>query len=148
MVGRLARYLRFVGCDTVYVRGASDDEIVERARREDRVVLTRDRALARRASAALLLTSPDLVDQWKAVRRAYPDVPNEPRFERCSECNGALAPYRPSAGSPRPEGIPWDRVDRGLELYRCAECGHCYWEGSHAAGIRERLRTWAEGETA
>jgi len=33
MVGRLARYLRFVGCDTVYARGMSDDEICAARRR-------------------------------------------------------------------------------------------------------------------
>jgi uncharacterized protein len=148
MVGRLARYLRFVGCDTLYARGWSDDEIVARARTEDRVVLTRDRALAARAHRALLLSSPHLADQWRAVREAYPDLPSEPRFERCSECNGALAPFRPDPGAPREEGIPWDRVDRGLALYRCTDCGHCYWDGSHVASVRERLRTWSAGDRA
>jgi uncharacterized protein len=143
MVGRLARYLRFVGCDTVYVRGASDDEIVDQGRREGRVVLTRDRELAARAEAALLLTSPNLADQWKAVRRAYPEVPSELRFERCSECNGRLEWFVPPSGAPRAAGIPWDRVDAGLALYRCTECGHCYWEGTHTRSIGERLAAWA-----
>jgi uncharacterized protein len=144
MVGRLARYLRFVGCDTEYVRGASDQEVLDRARREDRVILTRDRALAGRASAALLLTSPNLADQWKAVRRAYPEVPSQPRFERCTECNGRLEPFLPGPGRPRPEGVPWDRVERGLGLFRCSSCGHCYWEGSHTRSITERLSVWAK----
>jgi uncharacterized protein len=143
MVGRLARYLRFVGCDTLYARGWTDAEIESRARSEGRVVVTRDRALTARAAAALLLTSPNLADQWRSVRKAYPEVPNEPRFERCSECNGALAPFVPSAGAPRAPGIPWDRVERGLPLYRCADCGHCYWEGSHVASVRVRLASWA-----
>ncbi len=143
MVGRLARYLRFVGCDTLYARGWSDEEIVTRARAEDRVVLTRDRALAARATRAFLLTSVTLSEQWKAVRAAFPSVPSEPRFERCSECNGPLGPYEPSPTDPRANRVPWERVERGLALYRCAGCGHLYWEGSHTANVRARLASWS-----
>ena len=146
MVGRLARYLRFVGCDTEYVRGLADAEIVARAEREGRVVLTRDRALARRAPHALLLESTELSRQWRAVRSAYPEIPNEVRFERCTECNGLLETFHPPADFPRTEEVPWDRLERGLALYRCRVCGHLYWEGSHTASIRARLAAWARSE--
>lgn len=145
MVGRLARYLRFVGCDTLYVRGLSDDEIVTLARVEGRVVVTRDRRLARRADRALLLESTDLADQWRAVRAAFPELSNEVTFERCTECNGVLERASSASPPPRAEGIPWDRVDRGLALYHCPACGHYYWEGSHTASIRSRLAAWAGG---
>ncbi len=145
MVGRLARYLRFVGCDTEYARGLPDEEIVERARREDRVLLTRDRALAARCPGSLLLTSPNLEDQWRTVRAAYPELPTTVAFRRCTECNGRLEPFTPAPGAPRDERIPWDRVAGGLPLYRCANCGHVYWEGTHTAGIRDRLRAWTPG---
>jgi len=144
MVGRLARYLRFVGCDTVYARGWTDDAIVEVSRRENRVLLTRDRALARRTSRVLLLTGVHLVDQWRAVREAFPEVPQEVGFERCTECNGRLALHRAPEGGHRPSGVPWERVAQGLPLYRCEECGHLYWEGSHATRLRAQLRKWAE----
>ncbi len=142
MVGRLARYLRFVGCDTVYARGWDDGRIVAEARRDGRVVVTRDRALAARSDRALLLTSPAIADQWRAVRRAYPEVPREPSFARCGECNGVLRPFLPGPETPRAVGIPWERVDRGLPLYRCLDCGHSYWEGTHSEHLRSRLSAW------
>jgi len=142
MVGRLARYLRFVGCDTVYVRGLSDDEILHRLRDDPRMLLTRDRALARRASSALLLVSPSLEAQWRAVRHELPHLPTEVRFERCSLCNGRLEPASPSRIAVRSEGVPWDRVDAGLPLFACADCGHLYWDGSHTARIRRQIEAW------
>jgi uncharacterized protein with PIN domain len=146
MLGRLARYLRFVGCDTVYVRGLTDAEIVESARAQGRVLVTRDRQLAQRADRALLLQSPYLEDQWRAVRAAYPELPSEPSFARCTECNGRLE----RLADPKPDlpasGIPWDRVRAGLPLYQCTQCSHLYWEGTHSASVRRRIRSWSEGE--
>ena len=145
MVGRLARYLRFVGCDTTYARGSRTRRILSQARADGRVILTRDRALASRAERSLLLESPTLADQWRAVRSAYPNLPTEVRFERCTLCNGRLEKITEPSPEPRVDGVPWDRVARGLPLFRCGACGHYYWEGSHTADIRARLAAWTEG---
>ena len=142
MVGRLARYLRFVGCDTVYVKGLDDDEIAELARTERRILVTRDQALADRVPSSILLRSPSLADQWNALRAAVPELPSEVRFDRCTHCNGSLRPHRPAPEDPRPDGVPWDRVKEGLVLYRCSDCGHLYWEGTHTEHIRTQIRAW------
>ncbi len=145
MVGRLARYLRFVGLDTRYARGLSDEEVRRLAREEDRTLVTRDRALAARTPGAVLLTSPRLGEQWRELRTAHPEIPGEVRFERCTECNGLLRPAPDPFPQPRPDGVPWERVDGGLPLYACGACGHLYWEGSHTARIRAQLERWAAG---
>jgi hypothetical protein len=143
MVGRLARYLRFMGCDTTYARGWSDDEIVRRARDEDRVVLTRDRQLSRRAAKAVLLTSSRLEDQVRATWAAFPEWAPEVRFERCTLCNGLLEELSPEPLSTTGARIPGDRVAAGRLLYQCRDCGHRYWEGSHTDAVRRRLHAWA-----
>lgn len=143
MVGKLARYLRFVGCDTAYVRGLSDDEVLARALAEDRVLLTRDRALARRASRAVLLDSPQVEAQWKSVRTAFPELPTEVRFDRCTECNGCLVPYSVGSEPRRESGIPPEILGGSRTIFRCASCGHLYWEGSHTRQIRARIAAWA-----
>ena len=139
MLGRLARYLRFMGHDTAYAKGRSDPEIAASAVAEGRVLLTRDRALAARVPGSVLLTSVDLLGQLQAVREAYPGLDWELRFTRCSLCNGVLreggtAPPKSEALSP-PRGHPAE----GTRLYRCPDCGQTYWEGSHTAAIRRTL---------
>lgn len=145
MLGRLARYLRFVGADCAWVRDLDDAEVVRWAAAEERFLLTRDRDLARRVELALLLTTPRVEEQWTALRRRFPELPSQVRFTRCSLCNGELAPYVPRPDRPPPEGVPSERVVGGLPLYKCAACGHVYWEGSHTADIRARLARWGEG---
>ncbi len=145
MLGRLTRYLRFVGLDTAYARGLTDHEVATWARTEGRFLLTRDRALAGQVEASLLLHSAALVDQWRAVRRRFPDLPTEVRFDRCTICNGVLTPHRPSGDRPLPAGTPEERVRAGLPLFKCQACGHLYWEGSHTADVRARLHAWTAG---
>ncbi len=141
MLGRLARYLRFVGHDTEYARGLTDREIADWARRERRVLLTRDRDLAARVPGALLLQSPHLDEQLRAVRRAFPDFRYELTFDRCGECNGPLGRVEPPPDSDDAKEIPIDRVRAGLPLFRCSRCRQYYWEGTHTASIRQRLGT-------
>jgi uncharacterized protein with PIN domain len=132
-----------MGCDTSYARGWTDDEIVRTAQREERVVLTRDRQLSTRVRGAVLLTSSRLEDQVRASWAALPGVPTEVRFERCTLCNGLLEALPAPGPAERSEGVPWDRVDAGLELYRCRDCSHIYWDGSHTDAVRRRLHAWA-----
>jgi uncharacterized protein len=145
MLGRLARYLRFVGCDTLYVRGIADDEIIARARAQGRVVLTRDRELARRSPGALWIESVHVGEQWAAVRAAWPDLPTELRFDRCTLCNAMLLPYRIGTAPEKELGVPAERVADGLAIFACGACGHLYWEGSHTARIRAQLAAWSQG---
>ncbi|RLF20494.1 MAG: hypothetical protein DRM97_07655, partial [Thermoprotei archaeon] len=46
MLGSLARWLRILGVDTLYPRDYSDEELIMLARREKRVIITRDKKLA------------------------------------------------------------------------------------------------------
>lgn len=142
MVGRLARYLRMMGADTTYARGRTDEEIAREARQEARVVVTRDRALAGRADRSILLESPRIDEQVRAVWAAVPELPHELRFDRCTLCNAALVP------GPGPAtdqvGVPWDRIRDGLPVYRCVGCHQLFWDGSHVSAVRRRLRDWSE----
>ena len=139
MLGRLARYLRFMGFDTEYARGVPDAEVRARSEREGRVLLTRDRALAARTRGAVGLSALDIDGQLAELRRAYPGLRWDVRNERCTLCNGPLAPWRPPTTVSLPQGLPREWVERGLALHRCEECGHIYWEGSHTHHVRERI---------
>jgi uncharacterized protein with PIN domain len=145
MLGRLARYLRFLGYDAEYVRGTSDDEVVRRARAEKRRVVTRDRLLAQRMLDAVLLTQTDIEGQMRELKEAYPPLRNELRFDRCSICNGRLSiPERvPRTGL---DELPPDVREGRVPLYSCTLCGHLYWEGSHTQSIRARLAHWLPAE--
>ena len=139
MLGRLARWLRLLGHDTLYERDITDDALLIIARREGRIILTRDTRLIQRRAAkgqALLIVSNDTAGQLKEVMEHFSlkamDTP------RCSLCNGLLVQVmdKRSLKDLVPEYVFLHQGKEGF--FRCSECGHLYWEGSHLEGIRSK----------
>ena len=56
MLGRFTRWLRMLGHDVIYLNETSDDELLELAEGENRILLTRDLELYRRACTRELST--------------------------------------------------------------------------------------------
>lgn len=135
-LGKLARRLRLLGVDASYRNDAGDDELVERAAREDRVLLTRDRWLLRRralprgAYVRGSRTDEQLVDVLD--RFAPPLAP----WTRCTACNGTLSPM--SKEDVEHELEPGTR--RCYDVYaRCTACGQVYWRGAHSHRIHRLI---------
>lgn len=92
MLGRLARYLRFLGYDTAYEADIPDSEFVLWARRERRILLTRDRALVkeRRPQAFVVLESDTPLEQLRGLARRFGLELREPSRRRRTLCNELL----------------------------------------------------------
>jgi uncharacterized protein with PIN domain len=138
MLGRLARWLRILGFDCAYESAIADAELVRRAAREERVILSRDRALPEewRISGIQLLESEGLVEQIREVVRAF-DLGGAVRiFSRCNECN---EPLRAAAKAEVAGRVP-PRILATQEAFReCPACGRVYWEGSHTEHMRRAV---------
>lgn len=129
-LGTLARYLRLLGFDTAWERGLSDEDIIERSVREQRIILTRDRAILRhgRVTHGHWLRTTESQRQLDEVVRAL-DLSGAIRpYTRCMQCNGVLRGAAPGE-------IADDVPRRVLELHhafsKCDACGRVYWAGSH-----------------
>jgi hypothetical protein len=137
MLGRLARYLRFLGQDTLYVRGLDDGAVQRLAAADHRTLLTRDRDLAGRSDGAILLRSVDIVEQLRELRRAYPGLPRDVTLDRCPECNALLRPWSaPDDPTAWPPDVPRPPKGPPPAVRECPDCGRRYWEGSHTPRIR------------
>ncbi len=136
MLGRLARWLRALGYDTLYDPSLDDLALARRARAEGRLLLTRDRQLAaRRGVRALLVASDRLPEQLSQVLRQLPP-PAVPPFARCVACNATLEEVdRASAEGRVPEYV-WETQER---FFLCRGCGRIFWRGTHWRRMLERL---------
>jgi uncharacterized protein with PIN domain len=131
MLGSLAKWLRIVGFDTLYFRVIDDNELVRRAKQEDRMLLTRDMGIcnSKKAGECLFIRSQDTVEQIKEVLNALgAQLGKVISLQRCASCNGELLPVeRGVVFGEVPEYVFWNT---GAFL-KCGDCGKVYWEGSH-----------------
>ncbi len=138
MLGRLARWLRILGYDAAWEEHVSDAELVRRAVQEERILLTRDRALESewRVSDIHNVRAEEPQAQLGEVAAAFDLGPGAKPFSRCSLCNVELEPCTREDARGR---VPPRVHAAGDRFWRCTGCGRCYWEGSHVDRMRRVL---------
>jgi uncharacterized protein with PIN domain len=131
MLGRLARWLRILGYDAEYFPG-EDDDLLRQARREGRVLLTRDtRLLQRRPLPPHLFIESDHV---MAALRLNPAVPPA---HRCSCCNAVLEPRDKAQVVGRVPEFVWSHHQA---FWACPRCQRIYWAGSHRRRMEKAIK--------
>lgn len=158
MCGSLATHLRMCGYDAAYAIDRdieADDRLLALGIDEGRLLLTRDRDLARRADGdglgAVLLTERDVLDQLREVAAAGLPVELAATPTRCGECNGPVDRVGEGGVSvppgARPDYAPDDvgaapagDVDASVRpAWRCRDCGRWFWKGGHWESVAARL---------
>jgi uncharacterized protein len=140
-VGRLARWLRVLGYDTVYEPVLPDAQVVARARAEARVLLTRDvdmmkrRVIVSGTVQAILLRDDTIHDQLRQVLTQLALEPGQ-TLTRCIDCNAELQARAKEAVADRLP--PYVRVTQE-RFYECPSCARVYWPGTHWERMRERI---------
>ncbi|HHN74700.1 MAG TPA: hypothetical protein ENK10_05675 [Acidobacteria bacterium] len=132
MLGRLARWLRIVGCDVSWNSRWDDATIASLAAQEGRWVLTRDRGLLARRTVrrGLLIDSQQLEQQLQQVAERFGlDFSAGPRFTRCTFCNQRLEVLDRAEARGRVPPFVWRQQ---ASFSTCRACGRIYWRGSHA----------------
>jgi uncharacterized protein with PIN domain len=129
-LGKLARYLRMLGFDTLYENDYSDDAIVRIAEKDKRIVLTRDIGILKNNSLSrgYWVRSQHPSEQVKeVVGRLHLSSDIKP-FNRCIGCNGTIV--KVSKEDVIAELKPLTRK-YFTEFYRCRKCKKVYWNGTH-----------------
>jgi uncharacterized protein with PIN domain len=129
-LGGLARLLRMAGFDTLYEHRAGDDDIRRRASQEDRIILTRDRALLmhRSVTHGCYLHALEPRAQFREVAQRLQLASSIRPFTLCLGCNRPLAPIDAAEISDR---VPPAVATTYIRFQSCPDCGKVYWEGSH-----------------
>ena len=135
---KLARWLRLLGYDTLHFREIADARLADLARREERVVLTRDTTLARRFpdAAVFRLEDADPFAQLAAVVRRFDLDWDRHTFTRCMVCNTPLEDVEKDSCRDR---IPTEAFARCSRFARCTGCDKLYWDGTHCLRMKARI---------
>lgn len=129
-LGKLARYLRLCGFDTLYDNAYEDRAIVNIASAENRIILTRDIGILKYSEVkhGYWLRSDQPRRQLKEVINRF-DLKNQiSLFNRCMECNGRIRKVHKSKIK---HNLLKNTQRYYNEFFRCTSCKKIYWKGSH-----------------
>jgi uncharacterized protein with PIN domain len=141
-VGKLARWLRVLGYDTLLFRGKNDADMVTAALAEDRILLSRDSRLMERKLitrgqiSAILIKSGDVREQLKQVLESVKRLPTPIPLSRCLEDNEPLVAKIKEEVR---ECVPAYVFQTQNEYTECPVCCRIYWKGTHWQAIIEKL---------
>ncbi|MCD4665142.1 MAG: Mut7-C RNAse domain-containing protein, partial [Bacteroidales bacterium] len=139
-LGKLARYLRMLGFDSLYENNYSDQQIIEISVKEKRIILTRDLGILKNSTVThgYWLRSQNPKKQLSEVVNRLDLADNIKPLYRCMKCNGII------------EKVDKNDIINQLqpktkkyfnEFFRCSQCKKVYWKGSHYEKMKKSLST-------
>ncbi len=138
-LGKLVKYLRILGFDTLYRNDYDDREIIRTALAEHRTILTRDIGLlkVKTVTHGYWIRSQQPKTQVKEVLNHFDLYNSIDPFNRCVKCNGILEIVKKDTIIEQLEPLTRKCFD---DFYRCRQCGGIFWEGSHFDRMKEFVR--------
>ena len=147
-VGKLARWLRAAGFDTLFFPVIDDNRLVRVAFDEERVLLTKDTGiLARRVItsgrlAAILIEGDEAKVQLAQVLGTLNLAAEVRPFTRCMECNESLEPVDREAVRER---VPPYVFRTRTDYMQCPGCRRVYWRGTHWEKMKREIEEVLQG---
>ena len=136
-LGKLAKYLRIMGIDTLFFPHIEDDKLIIIANDENRIIITRDRELSQRKNAPIFFLEPtDTKAQLKTLIDYYELKEHPSPFSRCIVCNTQLQFIEKEKIIDR---LP-EKVKKYFDYFEyCPTCDRIYWQGDHYRHMMEFL---------
>ena len=141
MLGKLAKWLRLMGIDTLYVRFC-DLKGIKAILEDNRIFLTRNNGLYTQLrkeygdDERIYLVEANIpAEQLKEISKKF-EIALSNRFRLCSICNFPIKKVsRKAVQNKVPEYI----FHTHEEFYFCPSCKRIYWSGSHLQNMRGKI---------
>ena len=140
MLGKLAKKLRLLGFDSIYSSDIEDQEILDIAKKDNRILITKDVQLAQKASkhqiSTIPITKSEELDQFIQINEKVKlgQCTISGSHSRCPQCNGELeyTELKKITGKV-PDGV----LERNEDFWTCKICKKIYWEGTHIKNLQK-----------
>jgi hypothetical protein len=141
MLGKLTRWLRMLGQDVEYSTQLDDNQLLEKTKSENRILLTRDLELYQRAMARGLETfyvqGKDEAERLAELSKRFGlQLKMDMNASHCPRCNTKLNPIKKEQTKNEIEKNTYLYYE---EFWKCPNCGHVYWQGAHWKQIQQTL---------
>ena len=146
MLGKLTRWLRMLGHDVKYSNELDDAQLIMVAKKERRILLTRDLELYQQVTAkgidTFYLEGRTEEEKLAELAKRFEIILDiDMTTSRCPKCNAQIE-------SISKEKVT-DKVEKNTIAYynkfwKCPKCGQIYWQGAHWTRIKKTLEKATE----
>ena len=140
MLGNIAKKLRLLGFDSLYSSSIEDDELLRAAKNENRIILTKDEQLAKKAKkheiTAIFISKENEIDQFLQINEKIKlgkCVVNG-NTSRCPVCNNGLSQIEKKDVLNK---VPLGVFEKMNDFWICEKCEKIYWEGTHIKNLQK-----------
>ncbi len=137
-LGRLSKWLRILGFDTVYYNQDNLSSLIIQALRDERIILTRNQRLPQaRGLKIVLIKNEKIKKQVEEVLKTLKIVLEpEMMFSRCILCNTELVYIIKDEVKDK---VPEYVFNTQEDFLTCPKCQRIYWQGTHWGNVQETL---------
>lgn len=141
MLGKLTRWLRMLGQDVVYTGSMDDKELIQKVKKEKRILLTRDLELYQQAIGKGLETflvegETEAEKLAQLAKRFGFKLEIDVKVSRCPKCNTRIKSVSKTDVITK---IPKTTSSYYNEFWECPKCQQVYWQGAHWKRIEKTL---------
>jgi len=140
MLGTLAKWLRIYGFDTFFVNSEMDDaKLMETTKKENRILITRDRNLiqsARRENLKTIEIKKTDIDEQISTVLGDIKIDKTKVLSRCILCNTEIEEIKKEGIKAK---VPKRVFDNNEKFWFCKKCNKIYWKGSHYEKMFEKI---------
>jgi len=147
-VGKLVKWLRIMGYDTLFFSGSDDSGMIAIALSEDRVILTRDTRIVERRvvtsgrlTAILIQSDEPEIQMQQVIDSLNLDCQFKP-FTLCLECNQPLVERSKQQVQ---DLVPTYVFQTKSQYMECPACLRIYWRGTHWQAMTKKLKKFMKG---
>lgn len=142
-VGRLVKWLRIMGYNTLFFNGSNDSHMIATALVEGRVILTRDTQIMKRRvvtsgqlKAILIKSDEPELQMHQVIDSLNLDCQFKP-FTICLECNQPLVERTREEVK---DLVPPYVFQTQSQYMECPACCRIYWRGTHWQAMTKKLK--------
>ncbi|MEM2936943.1 MAG: Mut7-C RNAse domain-containing protein [Candidatus Bathyarchaeia archaeon] len=146
MLGKLTRWLRMLGHNVKYSNKMDDSQLIAIAKKERRILLTRDLELYQQATAkgvqALYMEGKTEAERLAKLAQKFGiNLDIDMAKSRCPKCNTRVKPIPKEKAEGKVEKTTFSYYN---EFWQCPKCEQIYWQGAHWTRIRKTLENAKE----
>ncbi|MEK6931602.1 MAG: Mut7-C RNAse domain-containing protein, partial [Thermoproteota archaeon] len=140
MLGNIARKLRLLGYDSQYFSDIDDEKLIDSARKEKRIIISKDEELIRKAQKlgmrSIHITKEEEVEEFLEIINSVnlKRIQINGNIARCPKCNSLTESVDKEIIKER---IPLGVLKLNDKFWICKYCNQIYWEGTHIKNLQE-----------